>query len=97
MKLLTKLLSKSNNNLDISLYLAEEIKSHLRKNTRYDTPLANLKLNIRQEFGIELDNQQLVEILKLASETVYNNGIRILCDSNGVVASKPLSLCVVEG
>lgn len=97
MNFIKKLLSRSNNNIDISLYLAEEIKSHLRKNTRYDIPLANIKLNIRQEFGFEIDNSQLVEILKLASESVYNSGIRILCDEDGVVASKPLSLCVVEG
>lgn len=93
MNFIKKLLSKSNDNLNISLYLGEEIKSHLRKKPRYEVQLANLKTIIRHEFNQELDNNQLVEILKLTSENVYGNNIRILLDNTGLIASIPLSLC----
>ena len=91
MKLLQKLLGKSELITDAALFLAEQIKSHLRRKQRYELTLQTLRHGLQLEFSCEFTDQQLIDVLKTASENVYSSGIRILCDKTGLVASRPLS------
>lgn len=96
MKLLTKLFNKSQHITDAANYATEYIKSELRRKPRYEVSLAQFKYALSSEFNHDFTDKELTLILRLASENVYSSGIRILCDINGVVASKPLSLGVKE-
>lgn len=92
MKLLNKLLNKSTKVNDAALFVSEHIKSELRRHARYDAGLVQFKHMLSTEFGTDFDNKELSIILREASDHVYSSGIRILCDSKGIVASRPLSL-----
>lgn len=91
MKLLYKLFNKSPITADAALYISEQIKSELRRKTRYEVNLAQFKYALSSEFNHDFTDSELTAILRLASENIYSSGIRILCDSTGVVASRPLS------
>lgn len=76
--------------LDISNWFSEAIKSNLRKSGRCELNKQQIVNQVRNEFNLVLNNDQLMKLLAYTRALLRNYKITLYADAAGVIAGKQI-------